>query len=66
MVDTLVLGTNAKSVRVQVPRRVQVILSHAHYMLYHFIVKRTMGIEPMILPWQGNVLPLNYVRYFRD
>ena len=21
-----------------------------------------MGIEPMILPWQGKVLPLNYIR----
>ena len=23
-----------------------------------------MGFEPMTLPWQGSVLPLNYIRVF--
>lgn len=28
--------------------------------LISFVLEQVAGIEPVYLPWQGNVLPLNY------
>ena len=30
--------------------------------LRHSVLERIEGIEPSIIPWQGIVLPLNYIR----
>lgn len=27
-----------------------------------FLLERVTGVEPVSLPWQGNVLPLNHTR----
>ncbi len=31
---------------------------------FRWILERTDGIEPSTIPWQGTVLPLNYIRMY--
>gem|GEM_PF-3550856 len=45
-------------------RRLLYPLSYRRIIIYVFLLKRVMGIEPTQSAWKADVLPLNYTRIF--